>query len=63
MRIAPAGLLAVIALVTAACAPVATTRSEVTAACDTARMDRVERDARRTFKEVYWMRCPQASTM
>jgi len=24
-------------------------------------MDRVERDARRAFKEVYWMRCPQAS--
>ena len=54
-------MLASIALVTGACAPVATTQSDVAAGCDTARMDRVERDARRTFKEVYWMRCPQAS--
>jgi hypothetical protein len=49
-----------IAFIDAACAPVESTRPDTTAMCDAARMDQVEREARRTFKEVHWLRCPQA---
>ena len=31
-------------------------------ACDANRMAQVERDARRTFKEVHWLHCPQVPT-
>ena len=50
-----------IALV-AACAPATMMRADADdlLACDTAQMDRVEKDARRTFKEVHWLRCPPA---
>jgi hypothetical protein len=46
----------------AACAPATTTRADAddVLTCDTAQMDRVEKDARRTFKEVHWLRCPPA---
>ena len=46
----------------AACAPTTTMRADAddVLACDTAQMHRVEKDARRTFKEVHWLRCPPA---
>jgi hypothetical protein len=47
----------------AACAPATTTTradADDVLTCDTAQMDRVEKDARRTFKEVHWLRCPPA---
>jgi hypothetical protein len=51
------------AFVSVGCAPALQTRADASerAECDAARMDRVEREARRTFKEVHWLRCPQAA--
>jgi hypothetical protein len=44
------------------CSSAALTRAEVDArlACDVVTMDRIDREARRDFKEVRWLRCPQA---
>ena len=46
----------------AACAPTTTVRADAddVVACDAAQMDRIEKDARHTFKEVHWLRCPPA---
>jgi hypothetical protein len=51
------------ALATAACAsvPVNSADADTRGACDANRMAQVERDARRTFKEVHWLHCPQAA--
>ena len=51
------------ALVTAACAsvPANSADADTRSACDANRMAQVERDARRTFKEVHWLHCPQAT--
>ena len=46
----------------AGCAPTMSTHADanVELACDAAQMDRVDKEARRTFKEVHWLRCPSA---
>ena len=49
------------ALAVTACASAPLDRADDGAiACDANRMAQVERDARRTFKEVHWLHCPQA---
>jgi hypothetical protein len=51
------------ALATAACAsaPLNSADAGTPGACDANRMAQVEHDARRTFKEVHWLHCPQAA--
>jgi len=50
-------------LALAACAPAPMNRADTdsTSTCDANRMAQVEADARRTFKEVHWLHCPQAA--
>ena len=51
---------AALAVVACASAPVDRADGDGVIACDANRMAQVERDARRTFKEVHWLHCPQA---
>ena len=46
-----------------ACAPMQYTRAELDGrvVCDTARMEQIERAARRENKEVHWVSCPLAT--
>ena len=46
-----------------ACAPAPLTKSDVDGkvVCNSDRMAEVERAARREHKDVYWMKCPQAT--
>jgi hypothetical protein len=44
------------------CAPAPLTKADVDGrvVCNVDRMDQVERAARREFKDVHWVHCPQA---
>lgn len=44
------------------CAPAPLTKADVDGriVCNVDRMDQVERAARREFKEVHWVHCPEA---
>lgn len=55
--------LFVAAGVLSACAPVQYTKADLDGrvVCDVARMDQIERAARRENKEVHWVSCPLAT--
>lgn len=50
------------AVVLAGCAPAPLTKAEVDGriVCNTDQMDQVERAARRSHKDLYWINCPVA---
>jgi hypothetical protein len=54
--------IAAVAIAVAGCAPAPLTKAEVDGriVCNVDRMDQVERAARREFKDVHWVHCPQA---
>ena len=60
MRAVIALSIVVAAGVLSACAPVQYTKADLDGriVCDTARMDRIDRAARRENKEVHWVSCP-----
>jgi hypothetical protein len=62
MNCLPLLSLAAVALAGAGCAPAPLTKADVDGriVCNVDRMDQVERAARREFKEVRWVACPQA---
>ena len=55
-------LLSLTAVALAGCAPAPLTKADVDGriVCNVDRMDQVERAARREFKEVRWVACPEA---
>jgi hypothetical protein len=55
--------LFVVAGVLSACAPTQYTKADLDGrvVCDVARMDQIERAARRENKEVHWVSCPLAT--
>ena len=55
--------IVVVAGVLSACAPVQYTKADLDGriVCDTDRMDRIDRAARREHKEVHWVSCPLAT--
>jgi hypothetical protein len=54
--------IAAVTIVASGCAPAPLTKADVDGrvVCNVDRMDQVERAARRAFKEVHWVHCPQA---
>jgi hypothetical protein len=50
------------ALLLSACASMSMTKADLDGrvVCNVDRMDQVERAARREFKDVHWVHCPQA---
>jgi hypothetical protein len=50
-------------IVLSGCAPAPLTKADIDGrvVCNFDRMDQVERQARREFKDVIWVRCPQAT--
>ena len=62
MRSLLLSLLTAVTIAASGCASAPLTRAEVDGrvVCNADRMDQVEREARRAFKEVHWIHCPQA---
>ena len=56
-------LVGIAALLLAGCAPAPLTRADYDGLvlCNPDAMDQVERQARRTFAQVYWYSCPKAT--
>ena len=55
----PAFLSMLLAVAGCTSAPPTPTVADARVACDVETMDRIDREARRDFKEVRWLRCPQ----
>ena len=62
MRSLSLSLLTAVTIAASGCAPAPLTRADVDGrvVCNADQMDQVEREARRAFKEVHWINCPQA---
>lgn len=61
-RLALAAALAALAFASG-CAPVVWTKADIDGrvVCDADRMERVERDAMRSFASVQWLNCPKVT--
>lgn len=62
MRSLSLSVLAAVTIAASGCAPAPLTKADVDGrvVCNADRMDQVEREGRRAFKEVHWINCPPA---